>query len=137
MAHALDGYDGKCKNIHGHSYKLMVTVKGKPEDDVKSVKNGMVIDFSDLNKIVEKHICDRFDHALVLKDDSEVNSGLRGNTKIVEVPYQPTCENLLIDFKNRIKEKFPSDTALFSMKLEETAKSYCEWFLEDNSNFGH
>jgi 6-pyruvoyltetrahydropterin/6-carboxytetrahydropterin synthase len=48
--HALYGYDGKCKNVHGHSYKLSVTVIGSPISDSNNVKYGMVIDFGDLKK---------------------------------------------------------------------------------------
>ena len=66
MAHALYGYDGLCKNIHGHSYRLWVTVIGNVLDDSKSVKNGMVLDFSLLKKIVKPEIVDKFDHSLVL-----------------------------------------------------------------------
>ena len=51
--HALYGYDGKCTNVHGHSYKLSVTVIGKPIEDTCNVKYGMVIDFGDLKKIVK------------------------------------------------------------------------------------
>jgi len=58
--HALYGYDGKCRNIHGHSYKLSVTVIGKPISDSSNVKYGMVIDFGDLKKIVNKEIVDVF-----------------------------------------------------------------------------
>ena len=54
--HALYGYDGKCKNVHGHSYKLSVTVSGEPITDNTNVKFGMVIDFSDLKKIVKEEI---------------------------------------------------------------------------------
>ena len=53
--HALYGYDGLCKNVHGHSYKLYVTVVGRPIDDQNHVKNGMVIDFKDLKKKVTNH----------------------------------------------------------------------------------
>ncbi len=52
--HALYGYDGKCKNVHGHSYKLSVTVIGSPITDRSNVKFGMVIDFTDLKKIVKE-----------------------------------------------------------------------------------
>ena len=54
MAHALMNYDGHCKNIHGHSYKLYITVEGEPNPDEKSSKCGMVMDFGDLKKIVYK-----------------------------------------------------------------------------------
>ena len=60
--HALHGYDGKCKNIHGHSYRLDVTVIGKPVADESNPKCGMVIDFSDLKKIATDEIVDVFDH---------------------------------------------------------------------------
>ena len=58
--HALYGYDGKCKNVHGHSYRLDVTVIGKPIEDNSNVKLGMVIDFGDLKKIVKSEIVDVF-----------------------------------------------------------------------------
>ena len=61
--HALSGYDGKCRNVHGHSYKLSVTVIGEPITDPSHVKYGMVIDFTDLKKIVKEEIVDVFDHA--------------------------------------------------------------------------
>ena len=64
--HALYGYDGLCKNVHGHSYKLDVTVIGHPIDDAENVKNGMVIDFGDLKTIVNQEIVHPFDHATVL-----------------------------------------------------------------------
>ena len=69
-AHALYGYDGKCKNIHGHSYKLYVTVKGIPSQDSNDVKLGMVMDFGDLKKIVNEAVVDVFDHAILLNEDS-------------------------------------------------------------------
>ena len=66
MAHALSNYDGKCKNIHGHTYKLFVTLIGIPCEDCSSPKNGMVLDFGDLKNIVKIPIVDVFDHALVV-----------------------------------------------------------------------
>ena len=134
MAHALDGHDGKCKNIHGHSYKLKVTVRGNPLKDKSSPKNGMLIDFGDLKAIVNRHVCEVFDHALVLMDDSDILSMIQGQNdlKIIPVPYSPTCENLLIDFALRLKDKLPPGVELYALKLTETASSYGEWFAEDN-----
>ena len=71
MAHALQGYDGPCKHLHGHSYTLEVTVSGEPVIDRSSPKLGMVIDFGDLKRLVNKHIIDVYDHALVLKKGYE------------------------------------------------------------------
>jgi len=135
MAHALYGYDGPCKNIHGHSYVMQVTVIGEPIEDGSHVKNGMVMDFSDLKKIVKEKIVDDVDHALVLNGDSPHRDLKNLNEtfeKIIFVPYQPTCENLLIDFKNRIQKYLPTNVKLQSMRLSETASSYSEWFADDN-----
>jgi 6-pyruvoyltetrahydropterin/6-carboxytetrahydropterin synthase len=135
MAHALYGYDGPCKNIHGHSYVLQVTVIGEPLTDASHVKNGMVMDFSDLKKIVKEKIIDDVDHALVLNGDSpHRNLGSMNETfeKIIFVSYQPTCENLLLDFRDRIIKRLPTNVKLQSMRLSETASSYSEWFADDN-----
>ena len=55
----------------------------------------------------------------------------RGN-KIIKVDFQPTCEMLVIDFAEKIKEKLPSNIALYSLKLTETATAYAEWYESDN-----
>ena len=68
--HALYGYDGKCKNVHGHSYKLAVTVIGTPVSEKNAVKLGMVIDFGDLKKIVKEEVVDVFDHATVFNKNT-------------------------------------------------------------------
>ena len=70
MAHALWGYDGLCKNIHGHSYVLKVTVIGIPIEDQSDKKLGMVIDFGDLKRVVNKNIVDVFDHSVILNKNA-------------------------------------------------------------------
>jgi 6-pyruvoyltetrahydropterin/6-carboxytetrahydropterin synthase len=134
--HALYGYDGKCKNVHGHSYKLSVTVIGTPISDAQNVKFGMVIDFTDLKKIVKEEIVDQFDHATVFNKNTphvelahELES--RGH-HVILVNYQPTSENMVIDFSNRIKNRLPKNISLFSLKLQETETSFAEWFDSDN-----
>lgn len=135
MAHALIGYDGLCSNIHGHSYELRVTVSGEPEGDESSPKCGMLMDFSDLKKIVNGHIVERFDHSLVLnaRADSALVEQLRKHYRKVELmPYQPTSERMLIHFAALIREQLPSGVSLYSLRLGETATSYAEWYAEDN-----
>lgn len=134
--HALYGYDGKCKNVHGHSYKLSVTVIGKPITDKTNVKYGMVIDFSDLKRIVKEEIVDLFDHATVFNENTphiELANELklRGH-HVILVDYQPTSENMVIDFAKKIKSRLPENISLFSLRLQETETSYAEWFQSDN-----
>ncbi len=134
MAHALRNYDGLCRNIHGHSYRLFVTVKGEPIVDANNSKCGMVIDFGELKKIVKEEVVDPFDHAVVLNQAQEGLSEL-GVPVLFErnhyVPYQPTCENMIADFATRIKKRLPKEVELFSLKLHETATSFAEWYASD------
>ena len=133
MAHALYGYDGLCKNIHGHSYRLWVTVIGNILEDESSVKNGMVLDFSILKKIVKPEIVDRYDHSLVLNGNSpHANIDLTAFEKVFHLPYQPTSENLVLDFVKIIKKKLPEKVKLHKVILSETANSFAEWCADDN-----
>ncbi len=134
-AHALGGYDGPCREIHGHSYRLFVTIKGEPSTDPMNPKQGMVMDFGVLKKIVHEEIISRFDHALVLRStaDKELLKLLTAQfDNLIEVDYQPTCENMLDDFSHRIIGRLPEGVTLHSLRLHETASSYAEWFAEDN-----
>jgi 6-pyruvoyltetrahydropterin/6-carboxytetrahydropterin synthase len=135
--HALYGYDGKCKNVHGHSYKLSVTVIGVPISDNTNVKFGMVIDFTDLKNIVREEIVDLFDHATVFNQNTphvELAKELsnRGH-HVILVDYQPTSENMVIDFAKKIKNRLPKNIQLHSLKLQETETSFAEWFAADNN----
>jgi 6-pyruvoyltetrahydropterin/6-carboxytetrahydropterin synthase len=135
MAHALLGYDGLCSNIHGHSYQLMVTLIGKPLNDSSNANNGMVMDFGELKVIVEKEIIGHFDHALLLNaatPEKEKISSMPLFKRTIFLPYQPTCENILADFSERIAKHLPVGVNLHSLKLCETNSSYAEWFAEDN-----
>ncbi|MDX1277326.1 6-carboxytetrahydropterin synthase [Oceanihabitans sediminis] len=134
--HALYGYDGKCKNVHGHSYKLSVTVIGTPISDKDNVKYGMVIDFGDLKKIVKNEIVDVFDHATVFNKNTphiELAKELADRDhSVLLVDYQPTSEMMVIDFAEKIKKQLPSHISLFSLRLQETDSSFAEWFASDN-----
>ena len=135
--HALYGYDGKCRNVHGHSYHLSVTVLGRPISDTSHVKLGMVIDFGDLKKVVKEEVVDPFDHATVFNKNTphiELAHELetRGH-KVILADYQPTSENMVIDFAARIRKRLPENLSLHSLKLRETGTAYAEWYASDNA----
>ncbi|MFT5846224.1 MAG: 6-pyruvoyltetrahydropterin/6-carboxytetrahydropterin synthase [Psychroserpens sp.] len=134
--HALYGYDGKCKNVHGHSYRLDVTVIGQPISDNTNVKFGMVIDFTDLKKIVKEEIVDVFDHATVFNKNTPhielAREFQKRDHNVLLVDYQPTSEMMVIDFADKIQKRLPTSIALHSLKLHETATSYAQWFASDN-----
>ena len=136
-AHALWGYDGKCREIHGHSYRLFVTIKGEPIADEQSPKLGMVMDFGELKAIVAREITDRLDHSFVMRrtEQAEALAAAMGSqfTNVVLVDYQPTCENMLIDFATRLKAALPDGVTLHSLRLHETATSFAEWYSDENN----
>jgi 6-pyruvoyltetrahydropterin/6-carboxytetrahydropterin synthase len=135
--HALHGYDGKCKNLHGHSYKLSVTVIGTPITDKTNPKFGMVIDFTDLKRIVTEEIVNKFDHATIFNKNTphvKLAKTLKDEGhNVLLVDYQPTTECMIADFATKIKERLPINLKLHSLKLQETESSYAEWVSTDNN----
>ena len=128
-AHALDGYRGKCKEIHGHSYKMTVTVRGTPNNNIDNPNCGMVIDFGDVKNIVNERVLPLFDHRLILRDDSRFRGIEAKNEKVRYVPYQPTCENMLLEIAKILEPEFYNKLRLFKLRLQETSTSYAEWNL--------
>ncbi len=129
MAHALTGHDGPCAGLHGHSYVLDVTLAGIPRNMAGHPKDGMVMDFAELKHIVKRTVLDRYDHVLVLHENERGNTvpdtALFGRT--VFVPWQPTCENLLLDIVESLRSTLPDAVGLHAVRLQETATSWAEW----------
>lgn len=135
MAHALHHYQGLCRNIHGHSYQLDVTIKGEISTEKNSSTVGMVMDFSELKKIVQDFIINQFDHSLVLNvaTSNEMIEILKQQyEKVVIVNYQPTSENLVLQFVDIISKHLPDNVKLYAIKLKETETSFVEWFAEED-----
>jgi len=128
MAHALRCHDGLCANIHGHSYVLDVSITGVPTDAPGHPKDGMVIDFADLKRIV-KPVVDRYDHALFLheKEHGAVKADGPLFGRVIFTPYQPTCENILLAIVEELEPQMPAEARLVAARLQETATSWAEW----------
>jgi 6-pyruvoyltetrahydropterin/6-carboxytetrahydropterin synthase len=136
MAHTLHGYNGVCRNIHGHSYNLEVTINGEPHNQPLHPKDGMVLDFSELKEIVKTHVVNPFDHALMVSSlvPEEQKQLLSKTTdRFIVVDFQPTSENIVTYIAEILKPHLPSGVSLFSVRLFETATSFAEWFAADNS----
>ena len=135
MSHALLNYDGLCRNIHGHSYKLQITVAGEPMQAAGSPKDGMVIDFSILKKLIQEQIIRHLDHSLMINENAPIDK-LNALGQMYErhqvVPFQPTSENLVVYIAEKVKPLLPEHIELFSVRLFETANSFAEWYAEDN-----
>ena len=135
MAHALRDYDGKCRFVHGHTFGLEVTVRGETKQEESHPKNGMVLDFGDIKRLVNKHIVNVFDHAFVLNRQSRFAIPKESEQmfeNIIYVDFQPTSENLAVYFAEIIQKHLPDHVELIRLLLRETPTSYAEWFKEDN-----
>lgn len=128
MAHALHGYPGKCKNIHGHSYKLYVTVRTSEEVDGYIPAPGILLDFKEIKQLVRTAIVNRLDHQLILSGEyikAHPSVILEDNLLLWEA--EPSAENLLIFIKKTLQQKLPEGVELVKLKLYETNDSYAEW----------
>jgi 6-pyruvoyltetrahydropterin/6-carboxytetrahydropterin synthase len=136
MAHALHGHDGACANIHGHSYILEVTLLGVPLNEPGHPKDGMVMDFADLKAMVKREVLDRYDHALLISELDAARvpqaNGPFGALRVV--PWQPSCENILVDIVGRLMPCMPARVELMGIRLWETATSHAEWWANDQSS---
>lgn len=133
MSHALDQYQGLCRNLHGHSYKLFITVIGEYVKNPQNNSSGMVLDFKKVKELVENSIINDFDHTVVLDKNSKFAKALKEtDTKMIIFDCQPTCENLIMEFHDRITKVLPEGIKLAKIKLYETETSFAEWLIEDN-----
>ena len=135
MAHTLYEYDGLCRNIHGHSYNLEVTISGEPRNEPGHPKDGMVLDFSELKTIVKSRIVDRFDHALMVNNlvpEKQMELLRQTTNRIIVVNFQPTSENIVVYIAEILQQHLPAGVKLFSIRLFETVTSFAEWFASDN-----
>ncbi|AWX15107.1 6-carboxytetrahydropterin synthase QueD [Mergibacter septicus] len=128
MAHLLDGHDGKCQNLHGHTYKLQVELTGKLH--TTGAKRGMVMDFSDVKKAVKELIIDQLDHAFIYDKFSERECKIAQllesmQLKTFALETRTTAEEMARFIFNQLKTK--ANLPISSVRLWETPTSYCEY----------
>ncbi len=128
MAHAIHGYTGACKNIHGHSYELHVSVSSDFTETSYIPSIGFVIDFKDIKKLVLDSVIEKFDHSLLLSPDFlKAHPQFSSSPNLVIFEAEPTAENLLLYIKNMLHKSLPDPIKLARLKLFETKDSYAEW----------
>ncbi len=128
-AHFLEGYTGKCRNIHGHRWRVVVEIKGE-ELKGDPQERGMLMDFSEFKKEL-KQICDRLDHRLIVEQgtltESLIAEFARMKLDLVEVPFRPTSEELARFFYNELKDR---GLAVHKVEMYETPTN-CAIYGED------
>ena len=110
-AHRLLHHQGKCQNLHGHTWRVRIGVKGKVD-----VRTGMIVDFAVLKLAAVDLITHLLDHATILNmEDTELVSFLyKRNLRLFQMPGEPTCENLAKLIFERVKEKLDSSLLMLS-----------------------
>lgn len=127
-AHAIHGYSGACRNIHGHSYELFVTVSGKEDGNKYIGGTGFVVDFKELKNCVNDSAVKLLDHKLVLsKNFLKQNPFLEKTENLVVWEVEPSAENILIFIKDNILKVLPANIYLERLKIYETRDSFAEW----------
>jgi 6-pyruvoyltetrahydropterin/6-carboxytetrahydropterin synthase len=133
MAHAIHGYEGPCKHVHGHSYELHLSITGENTGTEYIPAPGFEVDFKDIKQLVVSEVIDQLDHKLVLSHDFlAVHPSFAGQKNLVSWEVEPSAENLLIFIAKKLKERVPAHSRLSYMKLYETKNSYAEWFNPDH-----
>ena len=120
-AHFLTNYNGKCANIHGHRWRVVLSVSGEP-------LNGMVVDFNIIKKEL-KELCDYFDHSFIVENNSikeELFNMLNSQFLLRVVPFRTTAENFAKYFYDELSKKYfvesvaiyetPNNCAVYSCK---------------------
>ena len=126
-AHVLTNHQGLCKNLHGHTYRVDVSV-AQPDGDTRD----MVIDFKDLKRIANEVVCERFDHAFIYNTASpgecEIAAVVEKNgMRTVAIPFRSTAENLAKLFFGDLRARIPG---IVAVKVWETADSAAEYRAE-------
>ncbi|MFE4709327.1 MULTISPECIES: 6-pyruvoyl tetrahydropterin synthase family protein [unclassified Paenibacillus] len=128
-AHQLIGHKGKCSNLHGHTYKLEVVLKGVPSVQEGHSDEGFVVDFSDIKARVQEVLIDRLDHAFLATGNEPVLESLYSSgSKVAQLSFRTTAENLSSYAAYELKK---AGLPLYSVKLWETPTSWAEVLAED------
>ncbi len=126
--HALHRYEGACRNIHGHSYELRVSVTIARQSEDYLPPPGFIVDFKDIKKIVQTGIVDYFDHKLVLSEAYVAAHPDVGSLKnLIIWNFEPSAENILLFIRNTLVAMIPPNVQLQKILLYETRSSFVEW----------
>jgi 6-pyruvoyltetrahydropterin/6-carboxytetrahydropterin synthase len=122
MGHRLPEHFGLCKNIHGHSYKMIVEFEGELD------KNQMVIDYYDVEKIINP-VIEKLDHSFMVNKNDKIVLELldKMNSKKVVVDFNSTVENICTFLLSKIKgSSLPSNISSITVRVYETQFDYAE-----------
>lgn len=132
MGHRVPNHKNKCKNLHGHRYKLELTVNGEIKDDKGSSDEGMVADFGDIKEIMKLKVHDPLDHCFMIYEKDPLffeGSKIELNERegFFVVPFIPTAENIVYWCYKQIQGTLPQGVSVRKLRLYETPNSWAEF----------
>lgn len=130
MGHRVPNHNGKCRNPHGHRYRLEMTVSGRISEEKGSSLEGMVHDFGDIKQHLHEKIYVQLDHCFLATEEDPIFAPLakeEPDLKIFLVPFVPTAENIVVWCYQRLSENFPAHLKIVRLRLFETPTSYAEY----------
>ena len=140
MGHRVPNHKSKCRNPHGHRYRLEMTVSGPLIDDSGNSSEGMVYDFGDIKQIMMKQVHDPLDHGfmyythdLVMKEAfmaAEREAEHDDNFNIIRVDFIPTAENIVKMCYDAMVNEFPEGINITKLRLYETPNSWADYIPE-------
>jgi 6-pyruvoyltetrahydropterin/6-carboxytetrahydropterin synthase len=135
MAHAIHGYAGACRHVHGHSYELHVTVYSGDVHRGYIAAPGFVTDFKEIKKLVKATVIEKLDHMLLLSKAFLTENPFYSNQQnLVTWDAEPTAENMLLFIQKTLSERLSPASKLACLKLYETKDSYAEWINDNTFN---
>lgn len=143
MGHRVTNHKSKCRNLHGHRYKVEICLEGDVINRIGSSGEGMVMDFEDVKRIANQYLFNALDHSFMVweKDKLLVNFFKKNKTlKHILVPFVPTSEHIakwifsLLD--KRFKDKYKTGLKLYSVQLWETPASMSLFTRKDLEEYG-
>lgn len=139
--HQLPNHDGLCKNYHGHTYKIQITLTGLVNEREGHKSEGMVYDFGNLKKIFKKEVESKMDHAFIAKGDEViVISGVEHNMaqalkeqgkRVTVLGFRSTAENLSKWIFESIQDKLPKNVYVKNVRVYETPTSWADYKARD------
>jgi 6-pyruvoyltetrahydropterin/6-carboxytetrahydropterin synthase len=133
MGHRVTNHDSQCRNLHGHRYKMEVSIGGKLIDEAGSSQEGMILDFGKLKSVVNDTVVDVLDHSFAYWDKDTIISNLaeaNKDLKFVKLATVPTVECLVEYIASLIKDELSKqlpEISLTEIVLYETPKCYATW----------
>ena len=132
MGHRIPNHAGKCRNPHGHHYKLELTVSGPLCGKREHQLEGMIVDFDRVRRSLQKQIFETLDHSFMVYNKDKIMSDFfclndQENFKIVYVPFIPTVENISRWCFDQLHDCFGDSVKIQNVRVYETPTSWADF----------